>query len=439
MSSQGFKYRGVVEGFYGKPWTHSQRLRGITYFADFGFNTYLIAPKDDMFQRARWRELLPSDRARELEELVQAGVARQLSVSMTVSPGLSVKYSSMVDREAVLQRFRQQLDMGAMTFALLWDDIDWDLLHPEDVERYSFIEDAQAEFSNWVYERLIQLNPDVVFMVCPMIYNGRGPNAYIKQLGSALNPAIELMWTGREIRSNYLDSVDADVFALDAGRAPVYWDNFPVNNLSMRFELHMGPVVGRAADLDQHARGLLANPMNQFACSLLPLATVANYLNSPATYNADEAWESAFYSLFGNSPSALALRTFFRCVMSSPLSTDAAPDLRKVLGVMATAQRQHDSVAAAEALTAYAREMRSAAAVLRSPDFEFPEIYLEIVPWISKFERGSAGLDAMAQYLQEPSLTHRAAIESIAQQLDADRHLVFGDILDGAIAELLSQ
>lgn len=26
-----FKIRGVIEGFYGKPWTHEQRLRGLNF------------------------------------------------------------------------------------------------------------------------------------------------------------------------------------------------------------------------------------------------------------------------------------------------------------------------------------------------------------------------------------------------------------------------
>jgi len=28
-----FKIRGVIEGFYGKPWSHAQRIRGLVHFA----------------------------------------------------------------------------------------------------------------------------------------------------------------------------------------------------------------------------------------------------------------------------------------------------------------------------------------------------------------------------------------------------------------------
>ena len=41
--SPDFKTRGVIEGFYGTPWTHEQRLRGLAHFSDFGFNRFLCS------------------------------------------------------------------------------------------------------------------------------------------------------------------------------------------------------------------------------------------------------------------------------------------------------------------------------------------------------------------------------------------------------------
>lgn len=59
--SPDFKVRGVIEGFYGTPWTHEQRLRGLAHFSDFGFNRYLLAPKDDPWHRYDWRSALSED------------------------------------------------------------------------------------------------------------------------------------------------------------------------------------------------------------------------------------------------------------------------------------------------------------------------------------------------------------------------------------------
>ena len=60
--------------------------------------------------------------------------------------------------------------------------------------------------------------------------------------------------------------------AADAGRRPLVWDNFPVNDALMSPSLHMGPLWGRDADLADECSGYLANPMVQPHASLLPLA-----------------------------------------------------------------------------------------------------------------------------------------------------------------------
>src|SRR3982751_6157123 len=39
--------RGTVEGFYGPPWTHADRLAHLEFSARVGLNIYVYAPKDD--------------------------------------------------------------------------------------------------------------------------------------------------------------------------------------------------------------------------------------------------------------------------------------------------------------------------------------------------------------------------------------------------------
>ena len=47
---------GVIEGFYGRPWTEAQRIEMMDWIAAAGMNLYVYAPKDDVKLRARWRE-----------------------------------------------------------------------------------------------------------------------------------------------------------------------------------------------------------------------------------------------------------------------------------------------------------------------------------------------------------------------------------------------
>ena len=56
---RAFAVRGIVEGFYGEPWSHSARLDAIGFLAPRGLNAYVYAPKDDAKHRADWR--VPND------------------------------------------------------------------------------------------------------------------------------------------------------------------------------------------------------------------------------------------------------------------------------------------------------------------------------------------------------------------------------------------
>jgi len=62
--------RGVVEGFYGTPWSHEARMSLIDFCSDHKLNTYIYGPKNDRYHRARWRQLYPEAEARQLQSLV---------------------------------------------------------------------------------------------------------------------------------------------------------------------------------------------------------------------------------------------------------------------------------------------------------------------------------------------------------------------------------
>ena len=48
--------RGSIEGFYGNPWSHQDRLNQIEFYGKSKLNTYIYAPKDDVYHREKWRD-----------------------------------------------------------------------------------------------------------------------------------------------------------------------------------------------------------------------------------------------------------------------------------------------------------------------------------------------------------------------------------------------
>ena len=54
------RFRGVVEGFYGTPWSHQARLRHLKFYGENKMNTYIYGPKDDPYHSSpNWRMRYP--------------------------------------------------------------------------------------------------------------------------------------------------------------------------------------------------------------------------------------------------------------------------------------------------------------------------------------------------------------------------------------------
>lgn len=443
-----FGIRGVIEGFYGIPWTHSQRLRGVANLADFNMNTFMIAPKDSPWQRFKWREPFNGDFLKQSAELVEAGRDHGLSVAICVSPGLSVQYSSEADREALMVRYRQLQAIGVRHFGLLFDDIPWELSSAEDEAKYATTALAQADFSNAIYAALKELDSNAILTVCPMHYCGRGTEPYLHDMGRALNPEINLFWTGRSICSEYLEIFDAKIFEETTKRPPLYWDNFPVNDGSMRHSIFIGPVQQREAGLEAHSAGLLSNPMTQFEISQLPIGTVGEYLWNSRTYDPYAAWERSLSALVPHEGDRKALRGLFRCTMGTVTGGDPAPDLRPVFATGTTARREGRLKDSATIFRTAGEQMLADHQTLISPSFSRPEVIEEIKPWISKFELGAQTLIALARIIEscefdsaERSLkaNKNLAIEAgaLRDALDRNQAKMFGDQIDGSLWELM--
>ena len=248
-----------------------------------------------------------------------------------------------------------------------------------DQKKYLSIAEAHADFANRINEKLKRVNPEASIFVCPLQYHGRGHEPYISLLGNSLDSDIDLMWTGRQICSEYLEVQDAIVFQESTSKSALYWDNYPVNDVAMVHQLHIGPIQKRDKELGNHSIGLVANPMDRFESSLLPLATVADYLWDSESYEAQNSWDRVLKDLIVNEDDRNALRHLFRNCFESCLAVDAAPDFGAVLSQATFGWRTGQANFAAELLVRYATEALRNFEIISSKEFSWPEIQPEIL------------------------------------------------------------
>jgi hyaluronoglucosaminidase len=299
--------RGVIEGFYGPPWTHAERLDLIEFCGREGLNTWVHAPKDDPYHRKLWREPYPDADLERLAELVRAAALQEVELAYALAPGLDVCYSKDEEIAAAVAKCEQLATIGVRSFQLLWDDIEHALNHAEDEARYGGAERpsgaAQADFTNRFREAVPQPGP---LVVCPMGYAGTGDSPYRRSFAPPLHPEIVVYWTGPEVVSWGINREALDATAERFhGHDLLLWDNYPVNDFDVD-RLFLGPLRGRDPLLASgRLRGLIANAMVQAVPSKLPLATVADWLRDPDAYDPVASFERALEAYGGEVVEAL--------------------------------------------------------------------------------------------------------------------------------------
>ena len=270
------KLRGVIEGFYGPPWSHAERLDLIRFCGAHGFDTWVHAPKDDPYHRRLWREPYPDEELARIAELVREAGRHGVELAYAIAPGLSIRAGDETELEALAAKREQVRTAGVRTFQLLWDDIDPDAVPPE----------RQAEIAN----RFAGAEP---LVVCPMGYAGTDETPYRRAFAPPLQERIILYWTGPEVVSTVIEREELDLAVRAfAGHELLLWDNYPVNDWAPE-TLFLGPLRGRDPRLAERLHGIVANAMVQCVPSKLALATVADWARDPAAYDPVASYERA--------------------------------------------------------------------------------------------------------------------------------------------------
>jgi hypothetical protein len=301
---------GVVEGFYGTPWSLSERTELFEWMTAGGLNTYLYAPKDDLLQRALWRQSYGEPAAGELRQVIDAARARGVDVVCGLSPGLDIEYACDADRARLLDRYAQMRSLGCRHIALLFDDIP-ERLDDRALAQWGSMAGAQASVANAVFDWLRRDGGDARLLVCPTPYCGRmadaglgGPD-YLRTLGRALAPGIDVLWTGPEIVSREIPVPHLREVRALLQRKPLIWDNLHANDYDGR-RFFCGPYSGRPVDILDEVSGILTNPNSELPLNAVAVRTLASFVGQPASWDPRQAylaemarWSASFETIDG--------------------------------------------------------------------------------------------------------------------------------------------
>ena len=295
--AQVFEMIGVVEGFYGAPWSHEARLDMVRFMGDVGMNAYFYAPKDDPYHRQRWREPYGGEHLDRFKELVRVSEESKVTLWYAISPGLSIEYSSEDDYQALKSKLSDMVNLGVFHVALFLDDVPEYLQHESDKARFNNLAEAHVYLINKLYIDLRAMGVELV--VCPTTYTSAwGSRDYVRILGEGIPREIPLFWTGSDIAPATITREDAEQWGQLMSRKPLIWDNFPVNDFETWRPI-IGPIDGRHPGLAQVTTGIIANPMDAPYLSMIPLYTVAEFARRPFAFDQRRSWQNALSHLAG--------------------------------------------------------------------------------------------------------------------------------------------
>lgn len=417
--------RGVVEGFYGTPWSDQELLDQFDFYGAYKMNLYVYSPKDDPYLRAHWRAPYPADRLAAIGRLVARAAADHVTFTYALSPGLSVCYSSDADGKALIAKFQSLWDIGVRSFAVPLDDIRYTVWNcPADRARWGTgrgaAGSAQSYLLNKVERTFVATHPgtDPLQMV-PTEYSNTTPSPYKTALAAQLDRRALVEWTGDGGAPVAITAAQARRAQQVFGHSILVWDNYPVNDYVTQ-RLLLAPSTGRSPDLTGQITGLTANPMIQPYASKIALFTVADYLWNSAAYNPQQSWTASLNELAGGDPPVVdALRAFADLNYTSRLGTPQAPGLAAAVGTFWSRWTGAPQPAAQDLLR-YLTVVAAAPAVLRS---HLPSQQLGFVtdaaPWLDATQDwGQAMLTALDMIVQQRA-GHGAAARADRQRLPA--------------------
>lgn len=290
--------RGVIEGFYGNPFSHQDRLRQLEFYGKNKMNTYIYGPKDDPYHgfSDRWRDFYPAEDAARIKELIDAAHKNKVKFVWAVHPGNDIHWN-YADSVATVKKFEAMYDLGVRAFAVFFDDIG------------GIGTDAtkQAGYMNYLQDEFVKKKKDVdPLILCPTQYNqGWSGGDYLDILGDKMYPEIRIMWTGKSV-VRMIDNETMDWINARINRNAYIWLNYPVNDYLVD-HLLMGPVYGNEKDIADKVSGFVSNPMEYAEASKLAVYSIADYTWNMSEYDSLTSWNQGIKYLMPENEEAFKI------------------------------------------------------------------------------------------------------------------------------------
>ncbi len=297
--------RGVVEGYYGTPWSMAARKSLFRFYGRNKMNIYIYGPKDDIFHHGQGCYLpYPKAKAQDIAELVRVAKKNHVRFVWAIHPANTVDWNKEGGRpqlDKLCEKMESLYQLGVRDFGVFVDDSFGEILKPE----------RQAQLCNYILEHFIRKHPEDVtqhLIMVPTGYNkGWTKPAFLNTLGAQLDPTTRVMWTGDTVVNDI--TLQGQKWVREhLGRPTYIWWNWPCNDFK-RGRLSMGRTygLGTEPEMIELMTGFTANPMEQAEANKVGLFGVADYTWNIADFNSERSWRTGIERLYPECPWVIQL------------------------------------------------------------------------------------------------------------------------------------
>ena len=318
--------RGLVEGYYGYPYSQNVKKDLMRFMMRMKMNTYLYGAKSDPYHSEYWGQAYPQTVTDEQEEngwlsedmmrdVCQTSAATKVNFIWAIHPGNNFLSSSTVIDD-IMGKFEKMHALGVRQFGVFVDDVsvpsaDADL----QLNAQRLAELQQRIEKKWNTADALATDTVRPLHFVPQIYcrSFASSDDQYRRFFEALASTPEnivIYTTGWGVWS-VPNSGDFAMPKEHLGRDVAWWWNYPCNDnaddriypmdMYQNFE-DMSAVDGSSRLPSQLTSGIgiVANPMQQGEVAKIPLFSIADYAWNNAKFVNKTSWNAAFPLIFEN-------------------------------------------------------------------------------------------------------------------------------------------
>ena len=220
--------RGFIEGYYGNPWSTTDRIKLMEWGGYYKLNSYFYAPKDDPKHNSKWRELYTNEEIEtKIKPLAEAGNKSKCRFVFALHPYMydAIRYNSeenyQNDLKVLQAKFEQVIQAGVRQIAILADDAG--NVGGENYTR------TLTDMTAWLKE-MQKTYPDLKLTLpfCTQEYMSNGQGYYRN-----FPENIQIVMTGGRVWGEVTNDFTT-TFTNNVGRGPYMWINWPCTDNSKK-------------------------------------------------------------------------------------------------------------------------------------------------------------------------------------------------------------